>query len=273
MQAHQDHLWLSGEPSWGSSAKQPSVGDDSDLPESWSTPSDDSAKGWLRQTLRPVGTRLLLPMSWSPFFLVITAVPLALPDRTPVDDQTTAAAFFALSWLLIIVPLYLIRSSQPTYVGSIHTLPFDWLTFAIACAVFGLHVSIHPALGWLSYAIFWLAWFRTYAMIRDVVIKPSGRWLLPVDSSNWKTTQALRDGWDIDSEFWTSGPIAKLNVGTGEITLTGVSRGEDRFVAIALINPSGFVHDPFADDHSRRVLYESQVVITGVDWPSRLLPS
>ena len=110
-------------------------------------------------------------------------------------------------------------------------------------------------------------------MIRDVVIKPSGRWLLPVDSSNWKTTQALRDGWDIDSEFWTSGPIAKLNVGTGEITLTGVSRGEDRFVAIALINPSGFVHDPFADDHSSRALYESQVVITGVDWPSRLLPS
>ena len=274
MEAGQDHLWLSGNPDWRGPRKK-SISDEgnSDLPEPWPTPSSNSAKGWRRQMLRPVAPRLLLPMAWSPFFLVVTAIPLALPDRTPVDDQIAAAAFFALSWLLILVPLYLFRSTQPTHVGSIHTLPFDWVTFVLACAVFGLHVLIDPAFGWVSYAIFWLAWFNTYFMIRDVAIIPSGRWLLPVDSSDWKTSEALSDGWNIISDYWTSGPIAKLNVNSGQITLSGVSRGDDRFVAIALIGPSGFVHDPFADDFARVALQVPQVIITGLDWPSRLLPS
>ena len=271
MQASQDHLWLSGSPDWGGPRKQP-YADDSQLPDSWHTLSDESSKGWLRQNLRPVAPRIVFPMAWSPFFLLITAVPLALPDRTPVDDQTVAAIFFSMSWLLILVPLYLIRSSQPTHVGSIHTLPFDWSSFAIACIVFGLHLSIHSALGWISYAIFWFAWFRTYTMIRDVVINSPSRWLLPVDSSDWKTTEALSSGWKILSEFWTSGPIAKLKTDFGQFTLTGVSRGDDRFVAIALIGPSGFVHDPFSDDLARTKLSEHQVMILGVDWPTRLLP-
>ncbi len=110
-------------------------------------------------------------------------------------------------------------------------------------------------------------------MIRDVAIIPSGRWLLPVDSSDWKTSEALSDGWNIISDYWTSGPIAKLNVNSGQITLSGVSRGDDRFVAIALIGPSGFVHDPFADDFARVALQVPPVIITGLDWPSRLLPS
>ena len=271
MQASQDHLWLSGDPGWRGPRNRPSEGD-SNLPEPWHTPTDDSAKGWVRQTLRPVAPRILFPMAWSPFFLAITAVPLALPDRTPVDDQTAAAVFFTLSWLLILVPLYLIRSSQPTHTGSIHTLPFDWLTFAVACAVFGLHVSIHPVLGWFSYALFWITWFRTYAMIRDVITSPPSRWLLPVDSSDWNTKEALREGWKIHSEFWTSGPIATLNVDSGQITLTGVSRGDDRFVSIALIVPSGFVHDPFSDPSAREKLSEPQVMISGLDWSSSLLP-
>jgi len=271
MQEGQDHLWLSGDPSWGHPRKHP-IEDDSELPESWQTPTNQSPKGWVRQTLRPIAPRLVFPMAWSPFFLLITAVPLAIPDRTAIDDQTSAAIFFTLSWLLILVPLYLIRSSQPTHVGSIHTLPFDWLIFIVACTVFGLHFLIHPALGWLSYALFWLAWFRSYAMIRDTVTNPPCRWLLPVDSSDWKTTKNLTQGWKIHSEFWTSGPIAILDTESGQITLSGVSRGENRFISIALIGPSGFVHDPFSDASSSAILSEHRVGITGVDWPSRLLP-
>ena len=274
MDAGQDHLWLSGDEDWGGSAKQPSPGDDnSGLPKLWPTPSDDSAKGWLRQTLRPIAPRLLLPMAWSPFFLVITAVPLILPDRAPIDDQTAVAVFFTLSWLLILVPLYLFRSSQPTHVGSLQTLPFDWLLFTLACLVFGLHVLINPILGWVSYGLFWLAWFRTYTMIRDVAIKPSGRWLLPVNPSSWNATDGLSDGWDIVSEFWTSAPIARLNVDSGQIILTGVSRGDDRFLALSLIGPAGFVHDPFADNLAYEALSEEQVTITGLDWPTSLRPS
>ena len=272
MQASQDHLWLSGKAEWKGGAKQSSEGT-SDLPESWHTPSEKSSTGWLRQTLRPVGIKILFPLAWAPFFLLITAVPLALPNRTPIDDQIAAASFFALSWLLILIPLYLIRYSQPTDVVSIRTLPFDWITFALASTVFGLHLSIHPAFGWLSYALFWLAWFRSYTMIRDVVTSPAGRWLLPVDSSDWKSSEHIREGWHIKSEFWTSGPIAVLNIDSGQITLTGVSRGNDRFVSISLIGTSGFVHDPFADPSSRAKLSEPQVMSLGLDWPSRLLPA
>ncbi len=272
MQASQDRLWLSGEEGWRGRAKQSSEGT-SDLPESWNTPSEKSSTGWLRQTLRPVGIKILFPLAWSPFFLLITAVPLALPNRTPVDDQITAAGFFAVSWLLILIPLFLIRYSQPTDVVSIHTLPLDWPTFALASAIFGLHLAIHPAFGWISYALFWIAWFRTYGMIRDVVTSPAGRWLLPVDSSDWKSSAHIREGWQIKSEFWTSGPIAVLNADSGQITLTGVSRGNDRFISIALIGHSGFVHDPFADPSSRTKLSEPQVMNSGLDWPSRLLPA
>ncbi len=273
MDAGQDHLWLSGDPSWSGPSRQTSEAEvTAELPESWPSPSSDGGSGWLRQTLRPVASSILLPLAWSPFFLVLTIVPLLLPDRTPLDDQMTAATFFALSWLLILVPLYLIRSSQPTHVYSLLTLPVDWLLFALASAFFGLHVLTHPAIGWLSYGLFWLAWFRTYVMIRDVATMPSGRWLLPVDSSDWKTADALRDDWEIVSEFWTSGPIAQLEVEGGIITLFGVSREDDRFVALTLIGPSGFVHDPFADNHIYTALSKPQVIIPGIDWPSRLLP-
>ena len=274
MEAGQDHLWLSGESSWVGSRKQPSGNEaNSDLPELWQTPSGELGKGWLRQTLKPVASSILLPLAWSPFFLVLTAVPLALPDRTPVDDQMSAAAFFTLSWLLILVPLYLIRSSQPTHVGSFHTLPFDWPSFTFASLVFGLHVLIHPALGWVSYGLFWLTWMRTYVRIREVIMMPAGRWLLPVKSSDWRTSDDLLDGWEVVSEFWTSGPIAHLNLEGKRITLSGASRGDHRFVAMALIGTTGFVHDPFADSSIYIALSEPQVVISGLDWPSALLTS
>ncbi len=276
-----DHQWLVGEPRWWrlpDDASQPDARKgETSPPESWrSTTSKEGGRGWARQRLKPIVSSILIPLAWSPLFLFLAAVPLALPDRLPADDQSVAALFFALAWALVLVPLYLARSNQPMSEGSVLSLPFDGGTFAVAAVAFPLHILVDPMLGWISYALFWVAWIRTYRRIEQILQIPAARWLLPIDQSGWNSSFMLPPEWQVISENWTTGSIARVNCEYGHLSIAGVSRGSDRFLALALLDGAGFVHDPFSDGPvgealAAVLLSQPPVADPGLEWPERLL--
>ena len=281
MESGLDHQWLVGEPGWWNlptdSSQHGNRSGETSPPEAWaSTNVHDGGRGWARQRLQPVAPSILLPLAWSPLFLLLSAVPLVLPERLPADDQIVAALFFSLSWTLVLVPLYMARSAQPMSGGTILSLPFDWATFTAASAVFALHIPASPLFGWVSYALFWVAWLRTYRRIKRVLQIPSSRWLLPIDQSRWNSESMLPPEWQTVSEVWTTGPIATMDCDWGRLAISGASRGDDRFLAIALVDQSGFVHDPFhvgpvGDALAAGSLLKPPVVDRGLEWPERLL--
>jgi len=281
MEAGLDHQWLTGEPRWrklpDDSSQQVTERSELNPPESWlSTTAQEGGKGWARQHLRPIAPSILMPLAWSPLFLLLSAIPLILPDRLPIDDQSVAALFFTLTWLLILIPLYLVRSAQPMSDGTLLSLPFDWATFAGASAIFALHILLSPIFGWVSYALFWVVWFRSFRQIEKILQIPAARWLLPIDQSAWKSSSQLSSEWQVISERWTTGSIARSGCEYGHLVIAGASRGSNRFLALALLDSAGFVHDPFSDGPVRKALVtnllsQPPVADFGLEWPERLL--
>jgi hypothetical protein len=217
-----------------------------------------------------------MPLAWSPLFLLLSAIPFILPHRLPVDDQSVAALFFTMTWILILVPLYLVRSAQPMSEDALLSLPFDWATFAGASVIFSLHILVSPILGWVSYALFWVAWFRSFRQIEQILQIPAARWLLPIDQSAWKSSSQLPSEWQVISERWTTGSIARVGCEYGHLVIAGASRGSDRFLALALLDGAGFVHDPFSEGPVGKalaisLLSQPPVADLGLEWPKRLL--
>ena len=276
-----DHQWLVGEPKWrrlpNDSPQQDTKRGESSPPRSWlSTTAQEGGKGWARQCLQPVAPSILMPLAWSPLFLLLSAIPLILPDRLPADDQSVAALFFTMAWILILVPLYLVRSAQPMSEDALLSLPFDWATFAGASVIFALHILVSPILGWVSYALFWVAWVRSFRQIEQILQIPAARWLLPIDQSGWKSSSQLPSEWQVISESWTTGSIARVDCEYGHLVIAGASRGSDRFLALALLDGAGFVHDPFSDGPIEKalaisLLSQPPVADLGLEWPKRLL--
>ena len=276
-----DHQWLVGEPKWrrlpNDSSQQDTKRGESSPPRSWlSTTAQEGGKGWARQCLQPVAPSILMPLAWSPLFLLLSAIPLILPDRLPADDQSVAALFFTMAWILILVPLYLVRSAQPMSEDALLSLPFDWATFAGASVIFALHILVSPILGWVSYALFWVAWVRSFRQIEQILQIPAARWLLPIDQSGWKSSSQLPSEWQVISESWTTGSIARVDCEYGHLVIAGASRGSDRFLALALLDDAGFVHDPFSDGPIEKalaisLLSQPPVADLGLEWPKRLL--
>ena len=281
MEVGLDHQWLVGEPKWrglpNDSSQQDTKRDEPSPPKSWlSTTAQEGGKGWARQCLQPVAPSILMPLAWSPLFLLLSAIPLILPDRLPVDDQSVAALFFTMAWILILVPLYLVRSAQPMSEDALLSLPFDWATFAGASVIFALHILVSPILGWVSYALFWVAWVRSFRQIEQILQIPAARWLLPIDQSGWKSSSQLPSEWQVISENWTTGSIARVDCEYGHLVIAGASRGSDRFLALALLDGAGFVHDPFFDGPIEKalaisLLSQPPVADLGLEWPKRLL--
>lgn len=281
MEVGLDHQWLVGEPRWrrlpDDSSQQDTKGGELSPPESWlSTTAQEGGKGWARQRLQPVAPSILMPIAWSPLFLLLSAIPLILPDRLPADDQSVAALFFTMAWILILVPLYLVRSSQPMSEDALLSLPFDWATFAGASVIFALHILVSPILGWISYALFWVAWLRSFRQIEQILQIPAARWLLPIDQSAWNSSSQLPSEWQVISERWTTGTIARVDCEYGHLAIAGASRGSDRFLALALLDSAGFVHDPFSDGPVGKalaisLLAQPPIADLGLEWPERLL--
>ncbi len=253
-------------------------------PSGWtSTTPRVGGHGWMRQRLKHPATLLLLPFAWSAFFLLITVVPLLFPGRT-ADDQTVALVLFGVAWALLLLPLYIIRSKQPT--SAHHRIrfrlhPFALDTFLLGVVLFILHIVIDPRIGWISYALFWIAWARTIARTGAAFESGAVRWLLPVDVANWSTSAGVTTGWSVENEAWRIGPLAYLDVDFPRgwsARLFGIERSGCSFAAFVITDRNGFLLDPFIDrligDMSlTEGLHEPPLSFEGEVWPERFLRS
>ena len=272
--------WLLGESRWwklSQGGKPPDLrAGEASPPDTWASSFPrKGGRGWIRQRHKPVSSSILLPLAWSPFFLAMTAVPLVFPDRVPYDREV-AASLFAISWLLILIPLYMARNNQSMSDDGLFSLPFDWRTFVLAALLFPLHILWDPLLGWISYALFWLAWLRSIGLIQDILSTPPARWLLPIETSGWSSSNLLGPRWEVISENWTTGPMAIARCEHGHLSIGGVSRDGIRFLGLTLVHQSGFVQDPFFESkasHSevQRILSRPPVEQEGLEWPKRLI--
>nr|AIF24592.1 hypothetical protein [uncultured marine group II/III euryarchaeote SAT1000_34_C08] len=275
-----DGDWLLGESRWwklSQGEKPPDLrAGEASPPDTWGSSSPrKGGRGWIRQRHKPVSSSILLPLAWSPFFLAMTAAPLVFPDKVPYDREV-AASLFAISWLLILIPLYMARNDQSMSDDGLFSLPFDWRTFVLAALLFPLHILWDPLLGWISYALFWLAWLRSIGLIQDILSTPPARWLLPIETSGWSSSNLLGPRWEVISENWTTGPMAIARCEHGHLSIGGVSRDGIRFLGLTLVHRSGFVQDPFFESkasHSevQRILSRPPVEQEGLEWPKRLI--
>ena len=276
MEASLDRDWLLGEPGWWgiSEGSVPDYmpGEESPPMEWVSTTPSVGNFGWCRQRLRPLAWPLLRPLAWAPLFLLLSAVPLAIPGRTP-DDQTVSAFFFLLAWGLVILPLLFSRNSQPMSGRSVLSLPVDWASLTIASALFSLHLVIDPRLGWLSYGLFWLAYLRTIQLVQTSMMAPPSRFLLPIRPEDWEG--GLDYPWIVSSDRWSRNRIASASFQNGDLVLCGSSRSGQDFLSLAFVHKSGFVLDPFHERLSKEPglvdLLSKPLPVVGREWPARFL--
>lgn len=276
MEARQDRYWLLGEPGWwGLGETMPPEFRTGELPppEGWvSTTPRVGNFGWCRQRLRPLAWPLLRPMAWAPLFLATSAIPLALPGRTPFD-QALAVGLFAISWSLVFFPILFARNSQPMSAGGLLSLPVDTISLGLAAAVFPLHFYYHPMAGWVSYALCWVAYFRTVMLVQAAMLVPPARFLLPVEPSDWEPS--LQDPWERQSGSWGRKEIASAPTRFGRLVISGTSRSGQDFLSLAFVHSSGFVQDPFHEGHDPssgvQEALESPIPISGLQWPSNFL--
>jgi hypothetical protein len=278
MEASLDRNWLLGEPGWWKNSDEiPPDFRAGELPPPlpWvSTTPRVGNFGWCRQRMRPLVWPLLLPLAWAPLFLFLSAIPLALPGRTP-NDQITSMFFFSISWGLVFLPIIFARNAQPMSEESLLSLPVDWVSLVLASAIFPFHLSIDPRIGWLSYAMYWVAYVRTIQLVQAAMMTPPARFLLPIEPDDW--SGELGPPWEISSAKWSRKRLASVDLPNGTVVLSGSSRSGQDFLSLAFVHRSGFVQDPFHERSSAETglaeLLAHPLEVVGREWPDSLLPT
>ena len=282
VEASLDKDCLLGESRWwpASEGRPPLVRDgEIEPPEPWiSTDAGSGGRGWMRQRLQPAGSKILLPTSWSLFFLISTAFPLAFPNKTPIDDQNLAIVLFSIAWILTLAPILSMSDGLENRARKkFDVYPFAISPFLFGMVIFALHIIIDPRLGWISYLCFLFSWKLTVSNLAQSVKTSSGRWLLPIKVEDIPQ-EIFADGWMRKSKVFRNGPIASWS---GELEnysadLVGISQGKHRFIAFVLRHRSGLVHDIFTSNFVNNHLFteiisQPPLTISGDAWPSNYI--
>lgn len=234
----------------------------------------------MRQRLAPLGPRILYTTAWAPFFLLASVAPLAFPGRTP-DDQSVTTALFAISWALLLVPFLRLKDGLPNRASKsvLDLYPFDAPYIALGALIFPLHILIDTRIGWLSFAFFALAQYRTIRNFTDCAGRNTARWLLPIESDDF-ASEILAPGWVADSSAFRNGPLAHWGGALPDYAadLIGATRGDSTFVAFTLKHRGGTLHDPFSDHLVSDPAFEGllaspPLVIGGEAWAERFKPA
>ncbi len=227
--------------------------------------------GWMRQRFKPPARSILLPCSWSLFFLIATTIPLALPGRTP-NDQATALILFFCTWGLIFIPAWMAQNEMPRGGGWLigkNTLGY----LCIGGIIFPLHIIINVKLGWVSFAFFCIAWYTQIRRFQEGFKAASNRWLLPFNPLEWEE-DIINENWEIISIKWRNGPIAKHSIFPG-LELHGTHRGKDRFIALHYHGLEGWLNDPFTTQLQSEKIHEflknPPIRLEGEQWTKKFL--
>jgi len=228
-------------------------------------------KGWMRQRFKPPARRILLPCSWSIFFMIATVVPLIFPGQTP-NDQVVALILFLIAWSLVFFPAWMVQNEMPRGGGLLigkNTIVY----LSLGAIIFPLHILIDPKIGWISYAFFWGAWYSQIIRFQNGFSVPSNRWILPFDRSEW-SENILEKNWQIVSVKWRNGPLATHSFIKG-LELHGTSRSGERFITLHFHGGEGWLNDPFTmqmkSDKIHNFLNNPPVTTNGKVWNNRFL--
>jgi hypothetical protein len=282
VEASLDKDWLLGESRWwpANEGRPPLLRDGEIEPsEPWiTTDAVSGGRGWMRQRLQPAGSKILLPTSWSLFFLISTVFPLAFPDKTPIDDQNLAIVLFSIAWILTLVPILSMSDGLENRARKkFDVYPFAFLPFLFGVMIFVLHIIIDSRLGWISYLCFLYSWALTISNLAQSVKPSSGRWLLPIKVED-VNLEILADGWERKSKVFRNGLIASWSEILDDYSadLVGISHGKHRFIAIVLRHRSGLIHDIFTSNFVENKLFteiisKPPLTISGDAWPSNFI--
>ena len=228
-------------------------------------------KGWIRQRFKPPARSILLPCSWSIFFLIVTIVPIVFSGRTP-NDQFASLILFISTWGLLFIPAWMAQNEMPRGRGLLigrNTI----LYFSSGIIFFILHILIDPMIGWISYSFFFVAWISQILRFQSGFKVPSNRWILPFDHSEWRK-EILGDNWEIDSVKWRNGPLA-IHSHINGLELHGTSRSGERFIALHFHGKEGWLNDPFSkqmeSEKIHNFLNSPPIKSEGKIWNTRFL--
>ena len=116
--------------------------------------------------------------------------------------------------------------------------------------------------------------FRTIIKIQIMMKIPPARFLLPIIPRDWNSN-ILNGQWSIKTNKWKNGIMANSFFKEGMLMISGLSRGEDKFISFCFVHNTGFIHDPFYDrDTNDEKLYkilQKPPLIEGLIWPERFL--
>ena len=103
---------------------------------------------------------------------------------------------------------------------------------------------------------------------------PPARVLLPILIEEWDSS-VLDNKWSIKSNKWKQGLIANYVLNNGHLTISGISRGKDKFLSVSFLHKSGFLNDPFfetnLDDEELVKILQKPPKIDGIKWPDKFL--
>ena len=243
-----DAHFLLGEAKWfGSGRLPPRLPHEINAPEAWN--------GWRRQRLQPSLTGFLFPAAWSIFLLAAGLIPMllhAIGHGIGMDLRLGLSLWLG-SFFLLWLSASLISLNQTE--GSPAKM-WLWNTVRIETILLGVLVWVvySEPVGSLAVVAMLISlplWMSHMVRIATLLAWPSGRWLLPIAHVDIGLS-SIDAEWTSESKRWARRPLARREISSGEMgdtrlemVLFGVREGNQDFIAIHLVHPSGAIIDPF----------------------------
>ena len=243
-----DTHFLLGEAKWFGSGPLPlRLPHEINAPETWN--------GWRRQRLQPSLTGFLFPAAWSVFLLAAGLIPMllhAFGHGIGMDLRLGLSLWigsFFLLWLSAsLISLNHIQGS-PAKMWLWNTVRIE--TVLLGVLVWVVYSEPVGSLAVVAMLISLPLWTSHMVRIATLLAWPPGRWLLPIAHVDIGLSN-IDAKWASESKRWARRPLARRMIRSGEMgdtrlemVLFGVREGNQDFIAIHLVHPSGTIIDPF----------------------------
>ena len=243
-----DAHFLLGEAKWfGSGPLPPRLPHEINAPEAWN--------GWCRQRLQPSLTRFLFPAAWSVFLLAAGLIPMLLHacgygiGMDLVLGLSLWLSSFFLLWLSASLISLNHTEGSPAKMWLWNTVRIE--TILLGVLVWVVYSEPVGSLAVVAMLISLPLWMSHMVRIATLLAWPPGRWLLPIAHVDIGLS-SIDAKWTSESKRWARRPLARRVIRSGEMgdtrlemILFGVREGNQDFIALHLVHPSGVIIDPF----------------------------